>query len=457
MTTMTEDGMVIVSLAIRFEHDVVLARQRARQIALQIGLEAQEQIRFATAVSELARNAYQYAEGGRVQFVVERDGEQSVLVARLSDSGPGIGNLEQILQGRYKSRTGMGLGIVGARRLTDRFAIESVPGQGTRVSVGKLLPNRPGGFGAAEAAAIGAMLAREEANSPFEELQRQNQELLTALDALRTSKADVDRLNVELAETNRGVVALYAELDGRAEQMYRLSELKTRFLSDMSHELRTPLTSVINLARLLLAHADGPLTDDQTRQVTLIRQSADALAEIVNDLLDIAKIEAGRVELRIDHCTVAELFAALRGMFRPLVTGERVMLTFEDPDPAITLQTDSQRVAQVLRNFVSNALKFTVDGTVRVRAARDDTFVRLSVADTGIGIAPEDQERVFEEFAQVDGPIQRRVRGTGLGLPLSRKLATLLGGRVTLESRLGEGSTFSLMIPVQLDGGRAHG
>jgi signal transduction histidine kinase len=265
---------------------------------------------------------------------------------------------------------------------------------------------------------------------------------------LRARETEVERLAQELAETNRGVVALYAELDERAQTLGQLSEAKTRFLSDMSHELRAPLASVINLTRLLLAHSDGPLTAEQEYQVALIQRSAESLTEMVNDLLDIAKIEARKVELHLESVPVSEIFAGLRGMFRPLATNDRVELLVEDPPETLLLVTDAQRAAQVLRNFISNALKFTDAGEVRVSAhVLDGDRVSLDVADTGIGIAPADQRRIFEDYAQVDGPIQKRVRGTGLGLPLTRKLALLLGGEVRLESRLGEGSRFSLVVP----------
>ena len=273
-------------------------------------------------------------------------------------------------------------------------------------------------------------------------------ELHALRERLLAREAEIDRLGQELAETNRGVLALYAELDDRAQALGQMSETKTRFLSDMSHELRAPLASMINLTRLLLARADGPLTAEQEYQVTLIQRSAESLTEMVNDLLDIAKIEARKVDLRIEEVSVAEIFAGLRGMFRPLATSEQVALVFDDPDEPMVLKTDAQRVAQVLRNFVSNALKFTTEGEVRVSArAIDGDRVSLEVADTGVGIATEDQARIFEDFAQVDGPIQKRVRGTGLGLPLTRKLARLLGGEILLESRPGEGSRFSLVIP----------
>ena len=436
----------IVTVALSYEHDVVLARQRARSIAAALGFDSQEQVRFATAVSELARNAYQYAKGGRVAFALEQEGNRSVLVAHVHDEGPGIADLPRILQGVYVSRTGMGVGITGARRLTDRFSIESAA-SGTVVSVGKIVGHSRTPLTADDVRRVVDSLSSRDTASPFEELQRQNQELAAALDALTATKASLERLNLELEETNRGVVALYAELDDRAEQLRRMSETKTRFLSDISHELRTPLSSIVNLTRILLSHADGPLESEQDKQVTMIQRSAEWLTEMVSDLLDIAKIEAGKVELRCDDFSAAALLAALRGMFRPLATNDKVALVFDDPDPTLSLYTDEQRIAQVLRNFVSNALKFTAEGEVRVSATAEGTAVRFAVTDTGIGISPADRERIFEEFSQVDGPIQRRVRGTGLGLPLSRKLAALLGGTVELESDVGKGSRFSLLVP----------
>ena len=441
-------GHSITTVALRYEDDVVFARQRARAIAAGLGSDAQDQVRFATAVSELARNAFQYARDGKVSFSVRQEDGAALLVARVSDEGAGIAELPRILSGQYVSRTGMGVGITGARRLVDRFAIESAPGAGTTVTVAKVLPASARGVTPETLARLLDELGRVEAASPFAELQRQNHDLVSALDIVREREIEAMRLAQELADTNRGVVALYAELDDRAQQLARMSESKTRFLSDVSHELRTPLSSIINLARLLLAHADGPLLEEQERQVQMIHRSAEWLAEMVNELLDVAKIEAGMVQLRPEAFTVTELFGALRGMLRPLATNDAVALVIEDPAEGLSLFTDEQRVAQVLRNFVSNALKFTAEGSVRLSAEPEgDARVRFTVADTGIGIAPEDQERVFQEFTQVDGPIQRRVRGTGLGLPLTRKLARVLGGEVLLASAVGEGSRFSLVIP----------
>src|SRR5262249_42128366 len=190
------------------------------------------------------------------------------------------------------------------------------------------------------------------------------------------------------------------------------------------------------------------------KQVRYIRSSANDLMELVNDLLDLAKVEAGKLIVRPVHFGIKSLFGALRGMLRPLLAqNSSVSLVFEDPEAIPELHTDEAKVSQILRNFISNALKFTERGQVRVSAkeGRNNTVI-FSVADTGIGIAEEDQERVFQEWIQVEGKHQKAAKGTGLGLPLSRKLAQLLGGDVYLKSKPGFGSTFSLAIPVTFEG-----
>jgi signal transduction histidine kinase/CheY-like chemotaxis protein len=439
----------LLTVALRHEQDIVGARQRARRIAALLGFDPQDQARIATAVSEIARNACRYARGGRVEFCLDESASPQQMITRVSDEGPGIARLEQILAGQYQSHTGMGLGIVGAQRLMDGFQIESAPGAGTRVRLAKALPASAPRVRSDQLARFTATLAQDPAQSPLEELQLQNQDLVRTLDALRRSQEDLVRLNRELEDTNRGVVALYAELDEKAEHLRRADEMKSRFLSNMSHEFRTPLFSTLALTQLLLDRSDGELTPEQDKQVCLIRRSAESLLEIVNDLLDIAKIEAGKIEIHSAPFQVHELFSALRGMLRPLLISEEVSLVFEHPSGVPALDTDEGKVSQILRNFISNALKFTERGEVRVAAALDAAtdMVVFSVTDTGIGILPADQERIFEEFTQVRSQLQTRVKGTGLGLPLTRRLATLLGGRVEVSSVHGEGSTFRALLP----------
>ncbi|MBD2125799.1 ATP-binding protein [Microcoleus sp. ZQ-A2] len=442
----------ILTVEIRFEQDVVMTRQRARQIAELLGFDAQDQTRIATAVSEIARNAFQYAKGGKVEFRVEGESPQSLLIC-IRDKGAGIANLNSILEGRYTSATGMGLGIIGSKRLMDRFEIESSPSHGTMVQMGKPLPKRASVVNGHRLAQIADELIQRSPSNPFEEIQQQNQELLRALAELHKREEALTQLNRELEDTNRGVVALYAELDEKADSLKRANELKTRFLSNMSHEFRTPLNSVMSLSRMLLDRMDGELTPDQEKQVTFIRKAAEGLSELVNDLLDLAKVEAGKIVVQPDNFEVSELFGTLRGMLRPLLAhNSSIALVFEEPRDILTLYTDEGKVAQILRNFISNALKFTPTGEVRVSAVRVGSTITFSVADTGIGIAAEDMDRIFEEFVQVDSPLQRQVKGTGLGLPLSRKLAELLGGNVWVTSTMGVGSTFFASIPLVYPG-----
>lgn len=270
---------------------------------------------------------------------------------------------------------------------------------------------------------------------------------------LEESRLEIETLTQELGETNDGVIALYAELDDRAEDLRQATDLKSRFLSYMSHEFRTPLTSITSMARILLDRMDGPLTAEQETQVSFIRDGVLELTDMVNDLLDLAKVEAGRITISPAWFEMVDLFSALRGMFRPILFKESVDLIFEEPPAVPRLYTDHKKLSQILRNFVSNALKFTDAGEVRVSVAKfDDTTVIFSVADTGIGIAKEHQNILFRDFVQIDSAVQKRLRGTGLGLSLSKKLAELLGGNVTVQSDLGAGATFFLTIPVQLPG-----
>ncbi|MEH2045293.1 ATP-binding protein [Nostoc sp.] len=438
---------IVFTMEIQYQQDVVQARQRTREIAEQLGFDAQDQTRLATAVSEIARNAFQYAKGGTVEFCVA--GEPQAFLIRIQDQGAGIPHLTDVLAGRYTSDTGMGLGIVGTRRLMDFFEIESQPGQGTTVTISKRLSKRTPSFTDSQLQQIRETVIGRSPQNPYEEIQQQNQELLRAMAELRKREEELSQLNQELEDTNRGVVALYAELDEKASSLQQVNELKTRFLSNMSHEFRTPLNSILSLSRMLLARMDGDLTAEQEKQVTFIQKAASGLSELVNDLLDLAKVEAGKIEVRPSSFEVSNLFATLRGMLRPLlVQGSSVALIVEEPDGISPLYSDEGKVAQILRNFVSNALKFTEQGEVRVSAVQTGQTVTFSVSDTGIGIAPTDQERIFEDFMQIESPLQKQVKGTGLGLPLSRKLAELIGGSISVKSQLGEGSTFTALIPI---------
>ncbi len=437
-------AFALLNVAVQHEQDVVTARQRAGELAALLGFDQSEQTRIATAVSEIVRNAFRYTGSGRVEFAVEGERTPQLFSIVVRDRGRGIPNLEDVLAGTYRSTTGMGVGLAGARRLVDRFHIESTAA-GTIVQLKRFLPKRADAIDERRAAEISRQVKDRRPAGLLDEFQRQNQELLRALDELNKRQEELIRLNRELEDTNRGVVALYAELDEKADHLRRADELKSRFLSNMTHEFRTPVNSILALTSILEDRPDPP------QEVTYLRKAAENLSELVNDLLDLAKVEAGKTEVRIAPFDVMEMYGALRGMLRPLLLNQSVALVFEEPEGLPTMRTDEGKVSQILRNFISNALKYTERGHVRVSASLsvESESIVFAVADTGIGIAPEDQQRIFDEFAQVEHPLQRRFKGTGLGLPLSKRLAELLGGRLWVESRPGIGSTFYAEIPVQ--------
>jgi len=427
--------------------DLVRLRERARRLARLSGLSTHAQVSLVAALSEVTRHALRESGRAVVEFAATAaDGGGPLLTASVTDPGHASKSLHEIVEGSGRADGDHVHGLLGARRLSDYFRIETATAGGT-VTVGMRLPIAPAQLTEDWRSSLASEMTREPGASPIEELQRQNRELVAALEALSRRTADVERLNAELAETNRGVLALYAELDDRAESLREASVAKSRFVSDASHELRTPLNAIISLSGLLLDETDGELSEEQTRQVAFIRRSALSLVEMVSGMLDLAKIEAGRVELRLSLVQVADLLGAVRGMFRVMVP-EGVTLQVEEPSTPAALVTDEGKVAQILRNLVANALKFTQSGLVQVVAEADDQNLHIRVADTGIGIAAGDLDRVFEDFTQVDAPLQRRLRGTGLGLPLARRLARLLGGDVSATSTPGTGSTFVLRLPL---------
>jgi signal transduction histidine kinase len=438
----------IVQVSIGSEHDVVLVRQRARQVSALLGFGPQDQVRIATAVSELSRNAFAHGSGGRAELFFDDGLHSPSLVVKIRNPrahARGSAGAAELPPARDFDDA-----LVSAQRLMDDCEVREDADGALAITLRKALP-AGAEMTPPRLAALAAQLAASPMPNTFFEIQLQNQELLATLAELREKQDDLVALTQELEDTNRGVVALYAEIEEKAERLRHADELKSRFLSNTSHELRTPLSSIRALSRLLLDRIDGELTPGQEKQIQFIAKAANDLSELVNDLLDLAKIEAGKVEINDACISVSNLFSALRGMLRPLASDPLVELVVEDPDDALTLCSDEGKVAQILRNFVSNALKFTERGEVRMRAEQDAEpgFLRFSVTDTGIGIAPENQQFVFEEFSQIENPLQKKVKGTGLGLPLCRKLAVLLGGRVELSSAVNVGSVFSLILPIR--------
>lgn len=436
--------MLLYRQTLRTGDDVFAARQRGRAIAGLLGFDEADQVRLATALSEVGRDAVAGGHTADRSFEVSVESDQlTIVVAGFDDAAQADG-----------------VGAVAARRLMTSVAIDHSPA-GARVVMQRRLPRPMTGD---DLATTRHRIETTVVATPLDELRSQNRELVDTLEALNARQVELQRLNEELEETNRGVmamytqlsdeldstnrgvVALYAELDDKSRQLQLASESKSRFLSSVSHELRSPVTTIVGLTGLL-ADASGIVADmESRRQVALIRQLADELLELVSQLLDLSKAEAGRLD---PHVVSADIRPVVRSVLRALAPSVKPGVHLRDAlgDEPLVAEVDVDLFRQVVRNVVANAVAFTERGSVVVSARHaDGPSVVLDVVDTGVGISDENLDRIFEEFFQVRGPLQPGRRGTGLGLPYSRKVVEALGGTLTATSASGTGSTFTIEL-----------
>jgi signal transduction histidine kinase len=577
----------LARVEIRYEQDVVHARQRARLIAEQLGFGRQDQTRISTCVSEIARNAHQYGQGGEVEFMLEATAHPPRLTIAVRDHGPGIADLDTILEGRYTSRTGLGRGIVGSRRLLEYFHIDTRLGQGTTVTLGKSLPLKVPTVTPVVLRRIADALAANCSASPMEEIRAQNQELVVEIternrvSALlldqskllhqevverRTAQQELEALNDKNAALLTGqqailhsdVVSLiitqnrfilwatpsllialgydWLEFKGResrfifqseeaflawgeaaypvilAHQVFRspvqfrhkngsliwfdlagtmfdensdqvlwscvdisaqkiaeakLQEArqeaqsatvaKSQFLATMSHELRTPMNGILGMAQLLVLHQ---LQEDKRVQYAqTILNSGHTLLSLLNDILDLSKVEAGKLNLESTVFTVLPVVLDTRALFAETANAKGLQLesTWQGPAGQCYLG-DPHRLRQMLSNLVSNAIKFTDHGFVRIVATEIErqsqhAVLLFSVSDSGIGITNEQQARLFQAFSQADSSTTRRFGGTGLGLSIVLQLAKLMGGEAGIDSQPGQGARFWFRVRVALQAG----
>jgi CheY-like chemotaxis protein/CHASE3 domain sensor protein len=302
----------------------------------------------------------------------------------------------------------------------------------------------------------------EELQSGQEELRVSNEELEEQGRALRDSQASLQQRQAELEQVNArleeqtqllehqkdALAEAHGILTARSAELQRANDYKSEFLANMSHELRTPLNSTLILAKLLAENKDGNLTEQQVKFAQTITSAGNDLLSLINDVLDLSRIEAGKVELAIEKVSVTSLIESLSKSFQPAADQKHLEFsTVVEPGAPQQLETDPQRLGQVLKNLLSNAFKFTENGEVALRVGAAQGGVQFSVRDTGVGIAPHQQDVIFEAFRQADGSIHRKFGGTGLGLSISRDLAALLGGSISVQSTLGAGSVFVLSMP----------
>jgi signal transduction histidine kinase/CheY-like chemotaxis protein len=423
----------LARLDVRDLASVYAARQLGRALAASLSLERQDQVRVATAVSEISRSAVMAGRGAVLAFGI--DDSDLLLTATFDGKPPDEG-------------------VAAASRLMDKVVTDG--------EVVRMTKRRPPDV-QLDMRLVKRQLAEVLPQSATDELRRQNQDLISALDDLKQQQEQLLALNSELQETNRGVmalyselsdelehtnrgvVALYAELDEKSERLRAASESKDRFWANVSHELRTPLNSIIGLTKLLAEpSAEGGLDAERLYQVELIKNSGTVLLVLVNDLLDVAKAESGQLHIDPARVNLRALFGRLSSLVRPMAEGKPVAIVVSDDGAPDTVLTDEVALTSILRNLLSNAIKYTDSGEVRLSAHVAGPSLIISVSDTGIGIPASLHSHVFEEFYQVPG-IRRG--GTGLGLPYASRLARILGGHLELTSEPGTGTTVVLDLP----------
>ncbi|MCX4744620.1 ATP-binding protein [Kitasatospora sp. NBC_01287] len=484
MNAVDPSRIALLTTTVATETDVFALRRAGRTVAQELGLENQDQVRFATALSELGRDLLG-STGLTADFALAPRSPATLVVTLRWEGGAGL-SAESLR---------------AARRLVPAIAHQGgAPG---KVLLEQPLPPTARPAGQLAERARGALRSLPGTTS-MEELRAQGRELITALEDSRARREELQQLNnelqrlnqelqetnqgvlalytelsQELEETNSGVVALYAELDDKSRLLREASQAKTRFWANISHELRSPVNSVIGLSRLLLDDLDDPDNPDnpddpddlddkaaaaqeRRHQLSLIAASGATLLALVDELLDVAKAESGTLEPHWTRVDLRALLGQLHGTMRDLA-GDGVALVVPEPPAAAELVSDEVMLTRILRNLLSNALKFTAEGEVRLTAETEPQCVSgeaggapeegawlvFTVADTGVGIPVPEQERIFEEFYQVRGPHQRGRAGTGLGLPYARRLAELLGGTLTVGDRPDHGSVFTLRLPVR--------
>ncbi len=549
-------NLPILQADITFDEDLVLVRRRAQQIAALAGLSDRDQVRFVTALSEIARNALQHAGGGKVEFRFLDQDHAQMVQAITRDRGPGIAGGDAILNGPADGRTG----LASARKLVDQFRLDSEVNVGTTVTLGKLLPGDAPRVTPQTVADWADSLTRERPQSAFEEVYRQKQDLIDALEEIRRKEADLQRqlaeirrLNEELDQTNtaltqseqkiqtilssagEGILELspqgaityvnpgamsmtgyekqellghpfasvltqesgpqfveqmqkHAEVDRwSCELMMRrkngdpfwvrvsantirdadykplglvlvttdimhlkeLDRMKTEFVSMVSHELRTPLTSIKGYVSMLREGELGKMTPEQQEFLDITLANADRLMGLINDLLDISRIESGRLRLSLSEFDFGDVIKAVRSEMRAMGETKRINTVVEGSAEPVRVRADRDRVVQILSNLLSNAYKYSPEGTtVRIRTHVDARVARIQVVDQGMGLSEQDQAMLFTKFFRTEAAKQRGISGTGLGLSISRQLVEMLGGEMHVKSEIGQGSTFAFTLPL---------
>jgi len=441
----------LLTVALRREHDLLLVRQRGRQISQFVGFSNGDITRITTALSEIARNALEYGDGGSVAFAVESQASNGQdLVIRVVDSGPGIADVTAVLAPDFKSRTGMGIGIKGSRALMDRFVITSAAGHGTTIMMAKALPWSASRFGGADASRLADELAKMTDASPFGELQTQNQALLNTLQELTRRQTEIDRLEGVANDARALADAARAVAD-------RSFVVRERFMALTTHELRTPLNAIMGYLDLLDMELSTSLSDGQLDYLVRAQRACKHLVGVTNDFLDMAQGDAGHLSVARHQGLAQHVMTEASALVAPQAAARGITVRFAEANERLTYLGDVNRVRQVLVNVLGNAVSFTPPGgTVEVIASRvtepppggaltAGPWCIIRVEDTGPGIPTDKLDHVFEPFVQLSSDGQATRKGSGLGLTVSRQLALLMGGDLTAAST-GAGAAFTLWL-----------
>jgi signal transduction histidine kinase/CheY-like chemotaxis protein len=471
----------LINLEIRSEQDMLAVRQRARQISALLEFGTQDQVRIATAASELARTLFAFAAGGNVEFSLDQLGAHASLLVHIKSSGaaassatlPNDSSTNQLPNGQKPMVRGSDVRIdvrssddskttasqseaatlksalISAQRLMDECTLEKHPGQIRVITLRKSLPPTRLMTTSTLHALIDHLLILPVSNT-FDEITLQNRDLLETLAELRNRQEDLLILTRELEDTNRGVVALYAEIEEKAERLRQADVFKDEFLATLAHELRNPLAPIRNAVEVM-RRADPENHAVHQRSQQVIARQVDHLARLVDDLLDVARISKGKIRLKQVPTELAAFVETAVEAIQPLIDSRGHQLIVELPANPVQIMGDPVRLAQIIGNLLNNAAKYTTrGGKVTLQAELQANHVlRIIVRDNGMGLAPERITSVFTMFAQGDAAPDRAQDGLGIGLSLVKQLVLLHEGKIWAESPgVGQGCSFFIELPV---------